>query len=128
MKWISTAAVLLLTASMAFAAPGRGKGSGKDLKDLNLTNEQRAAIEKLEKAFRQDSKEAFKAARAASKEYREARRAGDTAKMAELKPEVEARREALEALRDAYKAAVRALLTPEQASQWDSRRRQRRGH
>lgn len=125
MKRIGIAAALLLAATVAFA--GGGKDGTKDLKDLQLSNAQRAQIAQLQDQFKSANKAAFEAARAASKAYRRAKRDGDTAKMAELEPQVDAKRAELRALRQQQETQIRAILTPEQQAVWDSRSMRRRG-
>ena len=124
MKRIATAALLLFIATLALADGRGGRGhAAQKLRDLDLSDAQKAQIGQLQEQFREASREAFEAAREASREYREAKRAGDTAKMAQLRPQVDARRTELKNLRKAQNDQIRALLTPEQQKKWDESRR-----
>jgi len=122
MRLIGTAAVLLLTASMALAGERGGRNADR-LRDLNLTDAQKTRIAQLETQFREANRATYAANRAASKEYRQAKRSGDTAKAAALKPAVDARRAALKKQRESQQEQIRALLTTEQQAKWDARRK-----
>ena len=140
-KWMTMAAVVTLTASLAFAAPHQGGKGGKRGRHgqefgqrmaakLNLTDTQQQQIRDLSKTFRENNKAFFESARSLRKDFREAKRANDTAKLESLKPQMEAQRTQMQQLRDAHKAQIAAVLTPEQRTQWEAmkaEREQRRG-
>ncbi len=127
MKRIAIAAVLLLITTFALADGRAARGNAhRKLTGLDLSDGQKAQIKQLQSQFREASREAFDSARDVSKEYREAKRAGDTAKMAALRPRVDAAREELKNLRKAQNEQIRALLTPEQQKKWDEGRRRNR--
>jgi len=139
-KWITMAAVVTLSASLAFAAPhGPGMGGkrgrhGHEFGErmaakLNLTDIQKQQIRDLQQSFRQKNKAVFENAHALRKEFREAKKADDTAKLESLKPAMEAQREQMKQLHDAQQQQILALLTPEQRTQWEvlkAEREQRR--
>lgn len=115
MRRFFLAALLVFLAGAMLAGPRTQRGHGHHrYDDLNLTDAQRAQIEQLRSQFRAANETAFDAAREAGRAYREAKRAGDTAKMAALKPAVDAKRAELRRIREAQQAQIRAVLTPEQ--------------
>lgn len=141
-KWMTMAAVVTLSASLAFAAPHQGgKFGGKRghrgqefgarmAAKLNLTDVQQQQIRDLNKSFRENNKAVFESARALRKEFREARRADDTAKLESLEPQLDAQRTQMKQLRDAHRTQILSVLTPEQRAQFDAlkaEREQRRG-
>lgn len=145
-KWITMAAVVTLSASLAFAAPhGKGMGGKRGrhgmefgqfmAAKLNLTDAQQQQIKDLNKAFRETNKPVFENARELRKQFHEARRDNDTAKMESLKATMEASREQMKQLRDAHETQILSVLTPEQRTQWEAmkaereqRRAERRNH
>jgi len=145
-KWITiTAAVMALSATLAFAAPHEGFGGGKRgghgrefgqrmAEKLNLSAEQQEQIRDLQTSFRETNKDFFEKAHALRVEFREAKKADDTAKLDSLKPQLEAQRAQMKQLHDAQEAKIAAILTPEQRTQWEAlkaereqRREKRRG-
>jgi protein CpxP len=138
-KWITMAAALTLSATMAVAAP---HGGGKHHKrggemmgprvaaKLNLTDAQKQQIRDLHKSFREQNKATFENAREARKAFREAKKANDTARMEQVKPAMEAQRAEFKQLRDARRQQLLSILTPEQRTQFEAmkaEREQRRG-
>ena len=147
MKWMTMAAAVTLTASLAFAAPHDGPGGGKRggkhgrqgefgahfAEKLNLTDAQKEQLHTINQGFREHNKAAFESARALRQEFREAKQANDTAKLESLKLQMEAQRTQMRQLREAHQAQIVAILTPEQRAQWEAlkaerqeRRQQRR--
>ncbi len=128
-KTITTLAVFALGASLAIAAPQaqngtwqghghhRGMMSQKMAEKLNLTDAQKAQIRDLNKQFREQNKAFFESARATFKEYRAAKQANDTAKLQQLQPAVDANRAQMKQLREAQRAKIESVLTPEQRTQ-----------
>ena len=140
MKWMTMAAVLTLSASLAFAGPhGGGKGGKRGrhgmefgqfmAAKLNLTDAQQQQIKDLNKAFREQNKAVFENAHALRKQFRDAKRDNDAAKLDSLKPTMEAQREQMQQLRKAHEQQVLSVLTAEQRTQWEAikaERQQRR--
>jgi periplasmic protein CpxP/Spy len=145
-KWMTMAAVMTLSASLAFAAPHDGFGKGgkrgrhggqmfgqRMAEKLNLTDAQKQQIRDLNKSFRQNNKQVFENAKALRKELRAAREANDTAKLESLKPQMETQRAQMKQLHDAQQARIVSLLTAEQRTQWEAlkaerqQRREQRG-
>lgn len=144
-KWMTMAAVVTLSASLAFAAPGDGfKGKGgkrgrhghgagfveKMAAKLNLTDAQKSQIAAINQGFRANNKAAFEGSRELRQQFREAKKANDTAKLESLKPQMDAQRTQMKQLREAHRAQILAVLTPDQRTQWqalEAERQQRRG-
>lgn len=136
-KWVTIAAAMTLTASLAFAAPHQGGKAGRHGRGtratigqrmadrLNLTDAQRNQIRTLQSSFREQNKAFFASSRTARKEFREAKRANDTAKLEQLEPAMEARRTQFRELRAAHRQQVLSVLTPEQRAQFESLKAQR---
>jgi len=135
-KWITMAAVLTLSTSLAVAAPhgnkgerhGRGEGGqmgARFAEKLNLTAEQKQKIEDLQKSFREQNRPLFEASRQTFQQYREAKKAGDTARMEALKPQVDAQMTQVRQLRQAHMQTIVALLTPEQRAQLEAMKAER---
>src|SRR5438552_15381390 len=110
-KWLIAAAVMVVSASLAFAIPQEGKGWGghrghrgamseKLAQKLNLTDAQKQQVRDLDKAFRQDNKAFFESARQTRQEVRAAKEANDTAKLNSLKPTVDSQIAQVKQLRD----------------------------
>lgn len=135
-KWMTMAAMVTLTASLAFAAPhegGRGGGRGRHGQEfgqrmaakLNLTEAQQQQIRDLQKSFRENNAQVFEKAHALRQELREAKRANDAAKLEALKPQMEAQRAQMKQLHEAQQQQISALLTPEQRTQWEALKAER---
>jgi Spy/CpxP family protein refolding chaperone len=139
-KWIAAAAAFALSASLAVAAPGDGYGKhgkkhGKHGKSafgssfaqkLNLTDAQKAQLESLNRSFREQNKAVFEQNRETVRQYREARKANDTAKIESLRPAMDAQRAQMKQLRDAHSQQILSILTPEQRQQWDALKAERK--
>jgi Spy/CpxP family protein refolding chaperone len=136
-KWLTTAAVLTLSSTLAFAAPhdghrgrhGRG-GRGGDFserfaKKLNLTEAQQQQIRDSQKSFRETNKSLFEAARATRQQMHAAKEAGDTAQLEALKGTAQAQRTQLKQLHEAQMQRIEALLTPEQRTQLQAMKAER---
>ena len=134
MKKFGTAvAVTLLGASLAFAAPHEGgkewhgkRGQfGMLLKQLNLTDAQKAQVKDIRKASREQNAAFFQQSRATMKEFFAAKQANDTAKLDALKPTLDAQRAQMKQIRDAEDAKISAILTAEQNAKWQQLKAQR---
>lgn len=137
-KWITMAAVLTLSASLAVAAPhGEGKGKGRHgrhhgemfserlAQKLNLTEAQKGQIKSLNQSFREQNRDLFEQNRATMQQFRDAKKAGDTARMESLKPAMQQFREQMKQRREAQHAQILTLLTPDQRAQWDALKAER---
>jgi Spy/CpxP family protein refolding chaperone len=134
-KWLTTAAVLALSSTLAFAAPhegGRHGGGGRGgefserfAKKLNLTEAQQQQIKDSQKSFREANKSLFDAARETRQQMRAAKEAGDTARLDALKGTATAQHAQLKQLRDAQMQRIEAFLTPEQRTQWQAMKAER---
>jgi periplasmic protein CpxP/Spy len=144
-KWMTMAAVLTLSASLAIAAPhdggkggrgrggkhhGRGEMGARLFEKLNLTDGQKQQIRTIQQNFRDQNKAFFESTRTTFQQFREAKKANDTARVEALKPTIEANREQMKTLRDAQRQQVLNVLTAEQRTQWEAlkaERAERRG-
>jgi Spy/CpxP family protein refolding chaperone len=141
-KFITAAAVLALSTSLAVAAPHGGKGFGKHGRNqgafgahfaekLNLSDAQKAQIRDLNKSFREQNKTFFEQVRQTRQDARAAKQAGDAARLDSLKGTMEAQRAQMKQLRDGQKQRVLSILTPEQRQQFEAmkaERQSRRGN
>jgi Spy/CpxP family protein refolding chaperone len=134
-KWLTTAAVLALSSTLAFAAPheggrhGRG-GRGGEFSErfaekLNLTDAQKQQIKDIQSSFREQNKAFFESTRETRKQIREAKEAGDTARLESLKATAESQHAQMKQLREAQMQRVTSVLTPAQKSQWDALKAER---
>jgi Spy/CpxP family protein refolding chaperone len=138
-NWITMAAVLALSTSLAVAAPhgdrggkgghGRhGAGFEKMAEKLNLTADQKARLESLQQSFREQNKATFETSRETFQQFREAKKANDTAKMEALRPTVEAQRAQMQRIRDAHEQQILAILSAEQRAQFLAMKAEREAH
>jgi len=127
MKKIATAvAVTLLGASLAFAMPhdggkrfgGHGAHDQQFAQQLNLTDAQKAQIESIRKATREQNKAFFEQSRSTMQEFFAAKEANDTAKMDALKPAMQSQRAQMKQIRAAEDAQIAKVLTAEQNAKW----------
>ena len=139
-KTIATALTLTLGATLAFAGP-QGKGDGefrkgkrgkhgaarfeKFAQELNLTDAQKEQIRAQQQNVRESNKARFEAHRDTMRQYREARRANDTARAEQLKATLEVQRGELHQLRQAQHQALLQILTPEQRAQLEAKKAER---
>jgi protein CpxP len=139
-NWITAAAVLALSTSLAVAAPkggghggkhgrhGKGNFAAKMAEKLNLTDAQKQQIETLDRNFREQNKAAFEANHETMRQFRDARKANDTAKLESLKPAMEAQRAEMKRLHEAQMQQILSVLTPEQRQQWEALKAERGKH
>lgn len=139
-KWITTtAAVVALTGTLAFAAPHDGKGhrghhgkrgrgfmSERMAEKLNLTDAQKAQIKSQREAFKAQNQAFFESSRETFKQYRDAKEANDTAKMQSLQPTVDANRAQMKSLRESQRQQFLSILTAEQRAQLDTMKAERK--
>jgi periplasmic protein CpxP/Spy len=134
-KVMTMAAVLALSTSLAIAAPHGGRGGGgrhgrgefgaRFADKLNLTDAQKTAIRNIRKNNREANKAFFEQSRETFRQFREAKKAGDTAKVEQLKPAVEQQRARLRQFHKTEREQILSLLTPEQRTQFDALKAER---
>lgn len=132
----AVAAVVTLSATLAFAAPheGRGKGQGRQGKaghgqkfaqELGLTADQQRLIEDIRKNTFAANKDFFESARTLRQEFRAARQAGDTAKIEALKAQKESQRAQFQSIRAAREQQILSVLTAEQRAKYEALKAER---
>jgi Spy/CpxP family protein refolding chaperone len=139
-KFFTMAAVLALSTTVAIAAPHEGKG-GKHgrgargeagvFQKLNLTDAQKAQIKAVRETSRAQNKAFFESARNTFQQFRDAKKANDTARVESLEPQLEANRTQMQQLRRQERTQILAILTPEQRAQYEAfkiERESRRGN
>ncbi|HEV7919371.1 MAG TPA: Spy/CpxP family protein refolding chaperone [Thermoanaerobaculia bacterium] len=130
------AAVTLLGATLAFAAPhdggGEGRGHGKrggfDQKlaqELGLSDAQKEQIRAIRKDSYEQNKAFFEQSRATMKQLWDAKEANDTAKLDALKPALDAQRAQMQQIRAAEEAKIATVLTAEQNAKWQQLKAER---
>lgn len=133
-KTITTAVALALGTSLAFAGGGEGKrgrhhgrhgmhgeaGMARMAEKLNLTDAQKAQLEEQRANFRASNAARFETHQDTLRQYREARKAGDTALAEQLKATLEIQKGELKQLRKAQHDAMLSILTPEQRTQLEA--------
>jgi Spy/CpxP family protein refolding chaperone len=137
-KWFSVAAaVLALSGTMAFAAPhegGRGGRHGRGGRGmigerlaakLNLTDAQKQQIKDSQQSFRNENKAFFEAARDTRRQIREAKEAGDTARLESLKATAQSQHAQMKQLHAAQMQRIETFLTTEQRTQWQAMKGER---
>ena len=136
-KWITGAAILAVSASLAFAAPNEGKGWGghgkgrggmwgeKFAQKLNLTDAQKQQVRDLNNSFFQDNKAFFESFRQTMQDYRAAKQANDQAKLDALKPTIESQRAQMKQLHEAQEQKILSILTPDQRAQYQALKAER---
>ena len=140
-QWITMAAAMTLTATMAVAAPheggkmrghgGRGHRGGAAFnprlaEKLNLSDAQKQQIRDLQKTFREQNRATFEGSRDLRQQFREAKKANDTAKLEALKPQLEAQRAQMKQARKAQHDQILAVLTAEQRAQLEALKAERK--
>ena len=141
-KWMSVAAVLTLSTTMAFAAPGgeghgrfggkRGHGgrggefAARFAQKLNLTDAQKQQIRELHSNFREQNKAFFESTRETRQQVKAAREARDTARLEALKGTIASQREQMKQLREKQHERIVALLTPEQRAKLETLKAERK--
>ena len=135
---ITAAAVFVLGASVAFAAPfqgdgGEGHGRGhrhhmmaeKLAQKLNLSDAQKQQIRDIHQSFRAENKAFFETFHQTMRDFHDAKRAGDTAKVDALKPTLESQRAQMHQLHDTLESRVSSVLTADQLAQWNTMKAER---
>lgn len=135
-KIMTFAAVVALSTTVAFAAPQPGKGGkhgrgaraefgARFVQQLNLTDAQKEQVKTIRQQFREQNKTFFESSRTTFEQFRAAKKAGDTARVDALKPQLEATRTQMKQLRDQEKAQILSILTPEQRAKYESLKAER---
>lgn len=135
-QWITIAAVVTLSATVAGAAPhgggeGRhGRSRGREMRHrfvqkLNLTDAQQQQMRAIRESFKERNRDFFATARATREQFREARKANDTARLEALKPQMQSQREQMKEFRKQQHEQVLAILTAGQRAQLESMKAQR---
>jgi Spy/CpxP family protein refolding chaperone len=137
-KWFTAAAaVLALSGTIAFAAPHGGRGgkhargerggefSERFAQKLNLTDAQKQQIKDVQQSFHNENKAFFDAAQDTRRQIREAKEAGDTARLESLKATAKSQHAQMKQLRDAKMQRIEAVLTTEQRAQWQALKAER---
>lgn len=139
-KWMSVAAVLALSTTLAFAGPNGAKGKSEGMhgrggrggefgarfaQKLNLSEAQKTQIQDLQKSFHEQNKAFFDSARETRQQFKAAREANDTARLEALKGTMASQREQMKQLREQQHARMLALLTPEQRTQFEAMKAER---
>lgn len=136
-KWMTAVAVFTLGTSLALAAPNedgskarhrrhhRSMHAQKFAEKLNLTEAQKEQIKQIRQNNREQNKAFFEQARQTRQELRAARQANDTARAESLKATLKAQREQFKLIRDAERAQILTVLTPEQKAQLEAMKAER---
>lgn len=140
-KWMTMAAALTMTATLAVAAPGEGthgkhgkhgrhgrggsEFSQRFAEKLNLTDAQKAQVQEIRRASAERNKALYESARDTFQQFRAAKKANDTARVDALKPQVESLRTQMKQLRQAEQASIVAILNAEQRAQFEALKAER---
>jgi periplasmic protein CpxP/Spy len=137
-KWITAAAVLGLSATLAFAGTGMGEGHShgfggkwrhhgfsKLASKLNLTDAQKAQWKAIRKSSHEQNAAFFQQAHQTMKDFHAAKKAGDTAKADALKPAIESQRAQMKQIRAAEQQQFVKILTAEQSAQYQTLKAER---
>jgi len=139
-KWITMAAVVTLSSTLAFAGQHEGKGGRhgrhghggraeigeKMAAKLNLTDAQKQQIKEANQAFREENRPFFDQARETRRQMREAKEAGNTALLEQLKATAKSQQEQMKQLDENRRQRVASVLTAEQRTQWDALKAERK--
>ncbi|HEX6641107.1 MAG TPA: Spy/CpxP family protein refolding chaperone [Thermoanaerobaculia bacterium] len=130
-QWLTTAAVVALSGTLAFAAPHGGpggkhrRGEGGEFgvrfaQKLNLSEAQQLQIKDFQKEFRETNKAFLQTTRETRQQMHAAKQAGDTARFDQLKVTADAQRAQMKTLHEAQMQRIEAILTPDQRAQWQA--------
>jgi protein CpxP len=134
-KLVTAVAVLTLGAAVAIAAPHDGKFgghrhgammSGKLAEKLNLTDAQKEQIKAIKTETREQNAAFFQSVRQTREDFRAAKEANDTAKLDALKATFQSQRAQMKQIRDAERQRVLGVLTPEQRTQFEQLKAERK--
>ena len=126
-KIAAVAAVVTLSATLAFAGPGEGRGHGRHVQErfgakfaqeLNLTADQQRLIDDIKKNTAAQQREFFESSKQTREEARAAREAGDTARLEALRPQLEQFRAQMKQIHESQETQILSVLTAEQKAKW----------
>jgi protein CpxP len=134
-KIMTAVAVLAVGATMAFAA-GQNQTEGdhgwgghhrgghefgeKFAEKLNLSDAQKQQIKDIKAASKQQNEAFFKSFHQTMQDFRDAQKAGDTAKADSLKATFDSQRAQMKAIKDAERVKVMNILTPDQRAKFEA--------
>jgi Spy/CpxP family protein refolding chaperone len=136
-KWITAAAVVGLSATLAFAGTGMGEGHGHGFKGrhhhqfgklaskLNLTDAQKDQWKAIRKSSHEQNAAFFQQSHQTMQEFRAAKKAGDTAKADSLKATMQSQRAQMKQIRAAENEQFSKILTAEQSAQYQALKAER---
>jgi Spy/CpxP family protein refolding chaperone len=135
-KAVTTAMVLALGTSLAFAGPGEGKRGkrhgmrgeahiAKLAEKLNLTDAQIEQLKAQRENFRTSNQHRFEAFRDTKRQLREARAANETARAEQLANALALQKGEMAQLREAQHQAMLSILTAEQRAQLEALKAER---
>ena len=135
---ITAAAVFVLGASIAVAAPFEGDGgrefgrghrmharAEKFAEKLNLSDAQRQQIREIHKSFRADNQPFFDSFRQNWRDLKAAKEAGDTAKADALRATLKSQHDQMKELRAGRDNRIGSVLTADQLAQWNAMKAER---
>jgi protein CpxP len=137
-KWITAAAVLGLSATLAFAGTGMGEwhghgfegkgrhhGFSKLASKLNLTDAQKVQWKAIRKSSHEQNAAFFQQSHQTRQDFHAAKKAGDTAKADSLKTAIASQRAQMKQIRAAEEQQFVKILTPEQSAQYQTLKAER---
>ena len=125
-KTITAALAVVLGATLAFAGHGEGhhgRGKGAILRfsdELNLSEAQKTQIKDMQQSFRDQNETLMNQFKQTARDYREARRSGDTAKADSLRTVFEAQKAQVQSLHKSLESQIMNVLTAEQRAKYDA--------
>lgn len=96
---------------------GKGKRMEKALSKLDLTDQQKAEIERLREAFKADNEDAIEELRSLREKMRTQQQNGDKEGAKATREQIKAKRETLRESGEALQEKIAAVLTEEQRAQ-----------
>jgi Spy/CpxP family protein refolding chaperone len=137
-KWITAAAVVGLSATLAFAGTGMGEGHdhgfegkgrhhgfSKLASKLNLTDAQKEQAKAIRKSSHEQNAAFFQQSHQTMQDFRAAKKAGDTAKADSLKVTLQSQRAQMKQIRAAEDGQFAQILTAEQSAQYQALKAER---
>jgi Spy/CpxP family protein refolding chaperone len=125
-KTITAALAVALGATLAFAGHGQGhhgRGKGAILRfseELNLSDAQKTQIKDMQQSFSEQNQTLMEQFKQTSRDYRDARRSGDTAKADSLKTVFESQKAQVQSLHKSLESQLMNILTAEQRAKYET--------
>lgn len=133
-KWITAAAVLGLSATLAFAGSTTGEGHdhgfgakgrhhhgfSKLASKLNLTDAQKDQWKAIRKSSHEQNAAFFQQSRETRKEFFTAKKAGDTGKADSLKATLQSQHAQMKQIRESEEQQFTKILTADQSAQFQT--------